>query len=57
MKSLYEQFKEAGCNIENHYSDMYVEYTPKSKKNCCTPAKRRSICIHIHSPNTQNHMV
>ena len=32
MSNLYEQFKKAGCKIENHYSDMYVEVTSESTK-------------------------
>lgn len=32
MKSLYQRLKDAGCKIENHYSDLYVESTETARK-------------------------
>ena len=29
MKSLYQRLKDAGAEIDNHYSDLYVKKTPK----------------------------
>lgn len=30
MKTPYEQFKEANCEIDNHESDLYIKVTDKS---------------------------
>ena len=32
MKSLYQRLKDAGCKIDNHYSDLYVEATEPARK-------------------------
>ena len=31
MISLYERLKNAGCEISNYYSDLYVKDTPKAR--------------------------
>jgi len=30
MKTLHERLTDAGCEIGNHYSDLYVRYTPEA---------------------------
>ena len=30
--TLYDKLKEAGCQMDNHYSDLYVEDTQTSQK-------------------------
>jgi len=32
QKNLYHELKEAGCEIDNHESDLYVKDTDKSRK-------------------------
>jgi hypothetical protein len=32
MLSLYERFKAAGVQIDNHYSDLYVPNTEQTRK-------------------------
>jgi len=32
MKSVYQRLKEAGAEMSNHYSDLYVKATPKNLK-------------------------
>lgn len=35
--TIYEELKAAGCEIDNHESDLYVKATPKAReitKNC-----------------------
>lgn len=32
MTDLYTELKQAGCKIDNHESDLYVENTPKARE-------------------------
>ena len=32
MRTLYDAFKEAGCEIDNHYSDLYVCADDKARQ-------------------------
>jgi hypothetical protein len=32
MQTIHQQFKELGIEISGHYSDLYVDVTPETKK-------------------------
>ena len=43
MASVYEQLKAAGCELDNHYSDLYVKATPESQKILTEHKARASV--------------
>lgn len=48
MEDLYQQFKEAGCRIENYFSDMYVEISEVSTKIVQTITNSKRIASFKH---------
>lgn len=46
MPTLYEQLRGAGCDLDNHESDLYVRATPKAREIVRATGHSHSYFVH-----------